>query len=169
MAELKQVKFLLFYGDVLVYQIPPPQDASSMANKKMLDGLKEISFLLWNIESIWKSLSRFFFLEYINPNARDLILYHFKWTNRLTATKFGQSVFSGIFDIWPEKLFFHLYCVIYGPVNFTVCKLQMLYFCISRTKTAFDLKFSSVIVLKLFVKFQFNHLSSWCIDRSVNF
>ena len=53
-----------------------------------------------------------------------------------------------------------------------VCELQILLFCISRTRSAFDLKFSPVIGIddiRLCAKFQFSHLSGWYFtDRSVN-
>ena len=56
--------------------------------------------------------------------------------------------------------------------NLQTCKLQILDFCISRTRSAFDLKFSALIGnddIRLWAKFQFGHLSGWYFtDRSVN-
>ena len=61
--------------------------------------------------------------------------------------------------IWFEisNLKFNLY---FQPI----CKLQILQLCISRTRSAFDLKFSPVTGIyniRLCAKFQFSHLSGW--------
>ena len=72
------------------------------------------------------------------------------------------------FEIWPKNAILTIHCVFCRPV----CKIQILDFCISRTRGAFDLKFSPVIGIdniRLCEKFQFGHLFDWYFtDRSVN-
>ena len=91
------------------------------------------------------------------------------WLGQFNSNFVKMSVFMRIYDFW--KNFLVLVCKIHifsWSVKYTFQLFQ-----ISRTTSAFDLKFSPVIGIdhiRPLAKFQFGHLSGWYFtDRSVNY